>query len=108
YEFVVSDVAHPDCFDSVNPGIIDCGVATENILPDEYFAVFNNGTLPGILAKKNLSISLFNANGKSMVSDLNLIQDAYYEFKTIPDGFYILTVKYGQQTWPVKLIRTGF
>jgi hypothetical protein len=39
-----------------------------------------------------------------MISDLNLIQDAY-EFKNIPDGFYILTVHYGQQTWPVKLIR---
>jgi hypothetical protein len=46
YEFVVSDVAHLDCFDSVNPGSHDCGVATETVRPDEYFAIFNNGTLP--------------------------------------------------------------
>jgi hypothetical protein len=37
--------------------------------------------------RKNLSFSLFNANGKSMVSDLKLNQDAYYEFKNIRMDF---------------------
>jgi len=108
YEFGVSDAAHPDCFDVVNPGVVDCNVATTNVSPDEYFAIFNNGTLPGILAKKNVSVSVYNANGKTVINDLNLVQDAYYEFKNLPDGFYILIVNRGQQTWPVKLIRTGY
>jgi hypothetical protein len=108
YEFAVSDGAHPECFDVVNPGVVTCNVSNVSIRPDEYFAIFNNGTIPGVLARQNVTVSLYNANGKSVLNKLNLNQDAYYEFKNIPDGFYILIVNYGQQTWPVKLIRTGY
>jgi hypothetical protein len=107
WEFLVTDAAHPDCFDTANPGIVDCNVATSDVSPDQYFAIFNNGTVPGILAKKNIKASLFNANGKALVNNLQLNQDSYYEFKNIPDGFYMLIVDHGQQSWPVKLIRTG-
>ncbi len=108
YEFLVSDAAHPDCFDSVNPGVVDCSVGTQFIDPDAYFAIFNNGTVPGILAKSNISVSVFNTNGKSVLHDVKVARDAYYEFKNIPNGFYILIVNQGQQTWPVKLISTGY
>ena len=107
WEFLVTDAAHPDCFDTANPGVVDCNVATSEVSPDQYFAIFNNGTIPGILAKKNIKASLFNANGKALVNNLQLNQDSYYEFKNIPDGFYMLIVDHGQQSWPVKLIRTG-
>jgi len=108
YEFGVSDDAHPDCFDTVNPGIIDCTVGTQTIAPDEYFAVFNNGTVPGILAMKDVSISVFNSNGNQVIQPWSLAQDAFYEFNKIPNGFYILYVQFGELTWPVKLIKTGY
>lgn len=107
WEFIVNDGAHPDCFDVINPGDVECGVATEPVNPEAYFAIFNNGSQPGILARKNVEIAVFNGDGKNVITHLQVPQDNYYSFDHLADGFYILMVKHGQNTWPVKLIRTG-
>ena len=107
WEFIVIDGSHPDCSDFVDIGVVDCNVATEPVIPDDYFQVFNNGTIPGILPKKNVSISLFNGNGLEVVHELALTQDMYHEINQVPDGFYILQVRYQQYVWPVKLVKTG-
>jgi hypothetical protein len=106
YEFAVFDAAHPACFDIVNPGEVDCGVAVSPVDPEKYFEIFNNGSIPGILAKQDISISLFNANGK-LVANVNLNPENYFALNNMTDGFYILIVNHDDQTWPVKLIRTG-
>ena len=107
WEFIVFDSANPDCSDTVEPGIVDCFVSTNPIDFDEFFTVFNNGTLPGIYAKKDLQLSLFNSSGKNVIYQLPLTADEQYELTNEPAGLYILMLKSGQHIWPVKLVKAG-
>ena len=101
------DADHVTCNDVINPGDIDCGVAVIPVDPLEYFEVFNNGTIPGILARKNISISLFNANGKLILSNKTLSTQSYYDLSAMADGFYLMVVRSEDKSWPVKLVRVG-
>jgi hypothetical protein len=107
WEFLVRDVQFQDCFDVVVPGVVTCEVAIGDVLPDDYFQVFNNGTIPGILAKKDLTISLYNGNGQAVYQDRKVNAEQYFELLRVPDGFYIGTIRHQQYAWQVKLIRTG-
>jgi hypothetical protein len=107
YEFLVSDAANPGCFEVIEPGIVNCLVSTTPVDYDEFFNVFNNGTIPGVYAKKDVQLSLYNSNGKNVLYQYPLTADEIYELNTQPAGFYIATITHGGNTWPVKLVKAG-
>ena len=108
YEFVVIDNGHPDCSASIVPGNVNCTVATEPVDYDAYFQVFNNGSIPGIYAKKNIRLSLFNSNGKMVFNQISLSAEDRFELSKQAPGLYIGTISFGDYSWPVKLVKSGY
>jgi hypothetical protein len=108
YEFVVIDNEHPDCSASIVPGNVNCTVATEPIAYDAYFQVFNNGSIPGIYAKKNITLSLYNSNGKMVYNQISLSSEDRFELSKQAPGLYIGTITFGDYIWPVKLVKSGY
>jgi hypothetical protein len=107
YEFLVFDAANPGCFDVITPGNVECLVSTTPVDFEEFFTLFNNGSIPGIYAKKDLKLSLYNVNGKNVLYQFPLSADDMYELQQHPTGIYIATIVHGQNTWPVKLVKAG-
>jgi hypothetical protein len=107
YEFNVSDAANPSCFDIITPGIVDCIVSTTTVDYDAFFSVFNNGTIPGIYAKKDIILSVYNVNGKNVLYHFPLSADEIYELNTQPSGLYMATLMNGSNIWSVKLVKAG-
>ncbi len=107
YEFIISDGANPDCSAVIEPGIVKCFVSTLPVDFVDFFTVFNNGSIPGIHAKKDLELSMFNSSGKNIIYQLPLSADDRYELLSQPAGLYIAILKNGQHVWPVKLIKSG-
>ena len=107
YEFLVYDAAHPGCFDVVEPGKVQCLVSTTPVDFDEFFSLFNNGSIPGIYAKKDILLSVYNANGKNVLYHYPLSAEDRYQLSTQPAGLYIATITHGPNIWPVKLVKGG-
>jgi len=107
YEFLVFDDANPGCFQVINPGVVECLVSTTPVDYDQFFAVFNNGSVPGIYARKDVLLSVYNANGKNVLYQLPLSADEIYALKTQPAGLYMATIMHGKNIWPVKLVKSG-
>ena len=107
YEFLVFDAANPGCFEVITPGVVQCLVSTTPVDYDEFFSIFNNGTIPGIYAKKDVQLSLYNSNGKNVLYHFPLTTDEIYELTSQPPGFYIATITQGANTWPIKLVKAG-
>ncbi len=107
YEFLIFDAANPGCFQVINPGVVQCLVSTIPVDYDQFFSVFNNGTIPGIYAKKDVVLSLYNANGKNVLYQLPLSADEMYELNAQPAGLYMATIMNGKNIWPVKLVKAG-
>lgn len=107
FEFLVSDAQNPACFDFVEPGLIDCTVANEEVSSDEIFGIFNNGALPGIFAKQDLTFSLYNSNGKRLIEEYSLSANQYFEMPKFSEGFYLAMITHEGTTWPVKLVKSG-
>ncbi len=107
YEFLVFDDANPNCSSVIIPGMVDCFVSTLPVDYDEFFTIFNNGSMPGIYAKKDLVLSMFNASGRNVIYQLPLTADEQYELSTEPAGLYIVLLKNGDNMWPVKLVKSG-
>ena len=91
----------------INLGVVQWLVSTTPVDYDQFFSVFNNGTIPGIYAKKDVVLSLYNANGKNVLYQLPLSADALYELNTQPAGLYMATIMNGKNIWPVKLVKAG-
>ena len=108
YEFVVNDIGHPDCSAVLVPGNVNCTVATEAVDYDAYFQIFNNGSIPGIYAKKNITLSLYNSNGKMVFNQISLTADDKFELSKQAPGLYIGTIMFGDYIWPVKLVKSGY
>jgi len=108
FEFLVTDNQNNVCFDFVEPGNVECLVATTEINHDEIFDIFNNGSLPGILVKKDLMLSLFNSKGKMLFSTKPLEEGIFFELNSLPSGFYIATIVYEGNIWPVKLVKGSY
>jgi hypothetical protein len=108
YEFHISDVSQPDCFATITPGVVNCTVATKPVDSDKFFQVFNNGTIPGIYARKNITLSLFNSSGKMIMDHIRISQDELFELNDQPSGLYIGTILYAGNRWPVKLVKAGY
>lgn len=107
YEFLVIDGQNGACFDFVEPGVVECLVATTEIPHDNIFQVFNNGTIPGILALEDVNLSIFNLNGKMLVNRKLLASGNLFELNDIPSGLYIGTVMFEGYTWPIKLVKNS-
>ncbi len=107
YEFIVFDAANPDCSAVIEPGVVSCFVSTLPVDYDAFFTVFNNGTMPGIYAKKELVLSLYNSSGRNVIYQLPLSADAQYELNSEPAGLYIAMLKNGENIWPIKLVKSG-
>jgi hypothetical protein len=108
YEFQIADAQNPDCAIAIEPGVVQCmSVSTITIPHDDYFQVFNNGTLPGIYAKKDITLSLYNVNGKNVINQYEVATDEIFELRDQPNGLYIGILHYGQYTWPIKLVKSG-
>jgi hypothetical protein len=107
YEFLVYDAAHPGCFDVIEPGVVQCLVSTTPVDFDQFFSLFNNGTIPGIYAKKDILLSVYNANGKNILYHYPLSAEDRYQLSTQPAGLYIATITQGPYMWPVKLVKAG-
>ncbi len=108
YEFLVVDNQNIACIDFVEPGNVECLVATTNIDHDEMFDIFNNGSLPGIFVKKDLILSLFNSNGKMLMATKPLKEGTFFELNSLPGGFYIAMIVYEGNIWPVKLVKGSY
>lgn len=108
FEFLVTDAQNSACFDFVEPGMVDCIVATEEIDRENIFQVYNNGSLPGILSLKEVKLSLFNSNGKMLVSHKTLNEGSFYELAELPGGMYIGSIMYQNNIWPVKLVKSSY
>ncbi len=107
YEFLVTDVENPACFGILVPGVVDCTVATEDIQHDEVFEIFNNGSFPGIFAKQDIRLTLFNSNGKVLVHSKNIPANSYFEMPDVTGGLYLATILYNGNVWPVKLVKAS-
>ncbi|HUR30558.1 MAG TPA: T9SS type A sorting domain-containing protein, partial [Saprospiraceae bacterium] len=108
YEFLVFDALDVSCFAVIVPGIVDCEVSTNEISHEGIFIVYNNGTSPGILALKDIQVSLFNSNGKAVEKEKSLSGDSRLELSTLPAGIYIGTVIYEGNVWPIKLVKSAY
>ena len=108
YEFLVFDAANPGCFDVITPGDVECFVSTIPVDFEQFFTLFNNGTVPGVFAKKDIILSLYNVNGKNVLYQFPLSAEDIYELNQQPNGLYIATIKHGDNTWPVKLVKAGY
>ena len=91
----------------ITPGVVQCLVSTTPVDYDEFFNIFNNGTIPGVYAKQDVQLSLYNSNGKNVLYHFPLSADEIYALTTQPPGFYIATITQGANTWPVKLVKAG-
>lgn len=106
YEFLVADAGNLACFDVIEPGIVQCStVAVNPVEHEDIFQVFNNGSVPSIIALENISFTLFNSNGKLLFRDKLLTDGNSYEMQGIPSGVYIGTVLHNGRMWPVKLVK---
>lgn len=108
FEFLVTDGQNSACFDFVEPGMVDCIVATEEISYDNIFEILDNGSSPSILPLENLSLSLFNSNGKTMLRNEFLQEGNLFELNNLPSGVYIGTVIYAGNIWSVKLVKSSY
>ncbi|HUR30792.1 MAG TPA: T9SS type A sorting domain-containing protein [Saprospiraceae bacterium] len=108
YEFLVTDAQNSACFDVVVPGVVDCTVGTDEVDHDDIFQIYNNGTIPSILALKDVSLSLFNSNGKMIFHNKNLNSGNLFELNNVPNGMYVGTVIYQDNIWPVKLVKSAY
>jgi hypothetical protein len=70
--------------------------------------VLNNGSLPGILAKKNIFLSLYHSNGKMIARQETISAGTYFELNSLPSGLYIATIGYEGNVWPVKLVKGSY
>ncbi|MDQ3015246.1 MAG: T9SS type A sorting domain-containing protein [Bacteroidota bacterium] len=108
FEFLVTDASNPTCFGLLVPGIVDCTtVATEEIEHIDIFEIFNNGSFPGIYAKQDISLTLFNANGKIISRSQFVPANSYFEMPDVSGGLYVATISYNGKLWPVKLIKAS-
>lgn len=108
YEFAVNDIAHPDCAASIVPGHVNCFVSTDPVAYEPYFQVINNGTVPGIYARKNIALSLYNSNGKMVLHQYLISSEETFELNKQVPGLYIGTITFEGNTWPVKLVKAGY
>ncbi|MEO6132280.1 MAG: hypothetical protein ABIQ02_10565, partial [Saprospiraceae bacterium] len=56
FEFLVLDAENAACFDFIQPGEVQCTVGTSYVSKDEIYSLLNNGTLPVIFAKKDITL----------------------------------------------------
>jgi hypothetical protein len=108
YEFLVFDAQHPDCFDVIEPGDVECFVSTSPVDFDAFFTLLNNGSIPAVFAKQDITLSLYNANGKNVLLPYPMTTDDIYTLQHQPPGIYIANIVSGPNTWSVKLIKSGF
>ncbi len=108
YEFLITDAENPACFDLIDPGVVSCLVGTSEVDQDEIFQVLNNGSIPGIFARKDITLSLYNSNGKLLVNHKAIADGTYFDINSLPSGVYIATIIYQGNTWPVKLVKAGY
>jgi len=105
YEFVVRDNEFPDCQGVVEPGVVECTTGTDEPATSEIFDVFNNGTTPWIVARQDISLSLFRADGQTLVRQADIGAKGQFTIDGYPDGLYIALVRYHEFLWPVRLVR---
>jgi hypothetical protein len=108
YEFAAIDNQFNDCTDVVVPGDVECLVGTSEIDKEEIYAILNNGSIPGIFVKKELTLSLYNSNGKMLLLPKPVNAGSYIELNSMPSGIYIAIVQYEGNIWPVKLVKGGY
>ncbi|MEP6647621.1 MAG: hypothetical protein ABJC12_11090, partial [Saprospiraceae bacterium] len=108
YEFLVLDADNAACFDFIQPGEVQCTVSTANVSKDEIFSIFNNGSLPSVLAKKDFNLTLFNSNGKLLERHRNIADGSLFEINNLPAGVYIAFIDYEGTSWPVKLVKGSY
>ncbi len=107
YEFLVSDVAFGDCAAAIEPGMVECLPVSVIPIPfDDYFQIVNNGNVPMVQALQDIRLTVFNANGKTMVYQHRMTNGDIYNLQHVPAGLYIATVMHGQWIWPVKLVKS--
>ncbi|MEO5905704.1 MAG: T9SS type A sorting domain-containing protein, partial [Saprospiraceae bacterium] len=108
FEFLVSDNEFAGCIDFIEPGVVECLVATEDIRAEDLFEIYNNGTIPQIFAKKDLSITLANSNGKILYAAKSMAAESYVEINNLPSGIYIATIVYNGTRIPVKIVKGSY
>ena len=108
FEFLVTDSQYPACFEVVVPGDVECFVATNEAGWEKIFQVYNNGSIPAILALENIHISIFNTSGKMILHHKELANGNIYELTTLPAGMYFGSIEFNGNFWPVKLVRNTY
>ena len=108
YEFLVLDADNTACFDFIEPGDVQCTVATLQVDKDKIFQVLNNGTLPLVLAKKDIFFSLFNSTGQMIDNREKISGGSLFDINMLPAGVFVAFISYEGNTWPVKLVKGAY
>lgn len=105
FEFVFRDNEFQDCQLVIVPGDVECITGVSDIEASDVFQILNNGTLPVLYAKQNLSMSIYTIDGQDVLLRQPVVELQSFELDFISTGIYIGRIEAEGQTWIVKFVR---